>query len=117
MKHHSPLSKRSVYSFRCSVAAVECFIDSYARVCNFVAKKCGMANEDLRNTMIRTFMYENNRWNCFRETLKYIDRHGLYDETAFLERQDFIKYLTAVQSLVTDDLIDSGKLDKRVEKL
>lgn len=114
---NKPHTRSTVYAFRYSEGVIDAFMEKYSRVCNFVCKKVGLTAQDFKMRLVSSFMYHNAKWNVARETLKYIDKWNLYNEAAFLERPDFLKYLTAVQSLCEDLLIDTENLRKDVEKL
>jgi hypothetical protein len=94
---------------------VDKFIDSYSRVCIFVAKKSGIDPKRFRMLLIAAFMYRNKRWNIVRDMLKYIHRRELYDEMSFFDPPDFRKYLTHLKYFIEEELIDAGKLDERID--
>lgn len=98
------------YPYLYAESVVDAFIEKYARVTIFVAKKSGYTVREFRYRLIKLFMDNNVRWNTLREVLKYVDKHQLYDEIAFLSKRDFQKYLTAIKALSHDSFMDNGNL-------
>jgi len=105
-------TRHSVYSRDYAEKIIQQFIDSYARVLIFVAKKLRIDPKTFRDILINAFIYRNASWNCLRDALKYIDKHDLYKELSSYHGEVFKNYLTDVKYIVTDTLIDEKKLDK-----
>lgn len=102
-----------VYPYLYAVHVIEEFEQKYSRVINFTAKMLGMDPKDFRDNLVKCFMYRNGRWNSLRETLKYVDKHDLYDHIAGFELEDRKLYLNYVKYFVQDKLIDDKNLLKR----
>lgn len=102
----APSSLHPSYSYEYSANVVDSFLDSYARVLIFVAKKLKMDPRELRKRLIKIFQSNQPRWYITRETLKRIEKYDMYHDMAKLSREDFIKYYTCVKSLVEDDWMD-----------
>ena len=99
-----------VYSWEYSREVVDQFLKDYARVTIHVGKLLGLSPTEMRESLVKAFRYHNTRWKVLRETLKYIDKEGLPTILSRLGREDRLVYLTAVRSLVEDDMIDGEKL-------
>lgn len=99
--------RRRVYSFRNALDAVRPFTISYARATNFIAKKLGFDPKDFVDSLIRLYIYQNPRWNVVRDTIKKVERWNMYEELAQYGRDDLLKYLTCVKTLVEDEYIDA----------
>lgn len=96
------------YSYGYSANVVDSFMDSYGRVCIFVAKKLYMEPKDFRVSMITAFMDHNTAWQRAREVLKYIHNLDLYDTLSGLTRAECLKYLTVVKVMADDSFAEDG---------
>jgi len=97
---------RKIYSYELASSVIENFCTKYTRATLFFAKKLLMDPKNFKYTLIKLFMYNNVRWNIIRDCLKKVDKEDMYFELARLTKPEFIKYLTAVRSLVEDRQLD-----------
>lgn len=109
MKYNSH-SLPSTYPYHYSEQVIAEFENKYARVMLFISKKLGFTPKYFRLMLINAFMNHNGHWNVVRETLKYVDRHDLYGLIATMTKEEAVKYLTSVRTIVEDWLIDDEKL-------
>lgn len=82
-----------VYSLESAGEAVSNFYNSYARACNFVAKKCEIDVIQLIEGLEKRFMYNNRKWNKTRDLIKAIENENLYGSLAWTTKAAFIKFM------------------------
>jgi hypothetical protein len=105
-KQHS-VSRANTYNYRLATASVEAFVEKYARVTIFMAKKLEFPVWKFKENLKTLFMYYNVRWNVVRETMKYLEKQNLVPYLSQYTKDEFLEYLTTVKSLVVDDLLKS----------
>lgn len=98
------------YPYDYSYRVVQAFLDSYGRAAIFIGKKLGMSPAEMRDSLVICFAHRPARWNALRDTIKVVEKQDLYAAMRRMTKAECIDYLTAVRSLVDDDMLDRAEM-------